>query len=220
MHRDDESAAAAPWGGGVFELGDAIALGGEISRPVGGRLELEWRAGAARLCPPDVVVAAAGGAPTPLPEQILSTLDLGLGVHRVDLVLGAPGRARVAGAVQIEVTQPGRPTLAPVARPAILWPPDGRAADVWLEVRGADRHGRPPALDVDLGEAVSWGGELLDVDTARGLVHLRLRAAGAVARSYRIGVTAVDDAGRSSSNHAGVVAPAPPSSVRGPSRRA
>ena len=211
MHRDDDTTTAAPWGGGVFELGDAIELGGEISRPTGGRVEVEWRAGTTRLFPRDLVVAGEGGAPTALPGQVLSTLDLGLGVHRLELVLvGAPGLGRVAGAVEIEVAQPGCPTLAPVAHPAILWPPDGRAADVWLEVRGADRHGRPPAVAVDLGEASARGGELLGIDARRGLVHLRLRAARGVPLRYRIGVTAVDDAGRRSSTHASVVAPARP----------
>lgn len=194
----------AATGGGVYELGDAVVLGGVAASLHGGRLRAGWRRDGREWLSQERRLAAAG--PLALTDQVASTLDFGLGRHRLELGVEGPGGGTAVAWLELEVVEPGGPTLAPLARPALVWP-DATAhpwADVWIQSRALDRGGRALPLAVQPeGEAC----EVREVDAARGLVHLRLACARSTTRRHGVELVARDAGGRQATARVELVAP-------------
>lgn len=97
------------------------------------------------------------------------------------------------------------PTLAPVATPATLWPPNRKMVDVYIDSHATDNSGRDVTLCVDQITCVhpsekdklehtapDW--QVVGIDQEIGVIHLQLRSEQ-VGRTYTIVILGTDPSG-------------------------
>jgi hypothetical protein len=119
------------------------------------------------------------------------------------------------------------PTLAPVATPFALWPPDHDMREVVVQANVDDDCCDAPALSVEIssnepvngddGTSPDW--EVLSIDDETGEITLNLRAERDIngeGRIYTIEVTATDAAGNEATESVEVIVPLPPNNGYGP----
>jgi hypothetical protein len=201
-----------PSGGGVFELGptSVVTLGGQVADADGDLLTYTWTEGATVLSGPDTIQAPANGDPIALPNVVINTQTLGVGVHTIELAVD-DGVVEVTAEITVEVIAAEVPTLAPASSLGILWPPNGELTEVTIQANAQDNSGGPVTLSVEVtsNEPVSGPGAgntepdwlVVDVNSGTGLITLELRGerlGQGGDRVYTVTITAVDAAGNTS----------------------
>ena len=108
--------------------------------------------------------------------------------------------------------------MAPLASPAMLWPPNHQMVDVYIQTRASDNSGQPvtiavngitstedPDKDGDGHTIPDWA--VVGIDEDSDTVHLQLRAERSgkgPGRTYHVTITATDSSGNSSTSDVAV----------------
>jgi hypothetical protein len=210
----------AATGGGTYEIGTTVQLGGDVTDIDGDPVGYAWTVGAEVLCT-GTVQTTLGGAPVALPSCALP--GLGLGTHTATVEVSDGNHPAVSHSVAIEIVDQTRPTLSPEADRKILWPPNHQMVWVTITAQAADNGGsvtlgatvssNEPQDGLGDGDiAVDWTSPV--IDQAAGTVTLQLRAERSgtgSGRVYSIEVTATDSAGNVSVSTVEVKVPRNPS---------
>ncbi len=193
-------------GGGVFEMGSTVQLGGSLSDFDGDLLTYKWLAEGAVLSE-GTLQTAAGGQVVQLPIFPLS--NLGLGTHAI-LLWGSDGvNTPVESVVTVEMVDTTPPVLAPVADKTVLFPPNHKMHSVAIHTYSGDNSGvvllsaavssNEPANGQGVGDTTADWTEPV-IDEVNGIITLQLRAersGGGGGRVYTISITAADESGNS-----------------------
>ena len=199
---------AAPSGSGVFEIDAAVnvTLGGSVADLDGDLLTYTWKEGATVLSGPDVIQAPANGDPVALPNVVINTLALGLGVHTIELLVD-DGQFEASAEVTIEIIDTAAPVVMPSASTTVLWPPNHQMIEVTILANASDASGGAVSLSVDVtsNQPINGPGdgntdldwEILEINQATGLIRINLRAerSGGSARVYSVTIAATDASG-------------------------
>jgi len=210
----------APTGGGVYEYGLDVTLGGSASDFDGDPLDVEWRQDTTVLALESGIGTMYGGSPVALSYQVINSAVLGLGTHTVTLAGSDGVNSEVAASVTVEIIDSLAPTIELIPSHTILWPPNHKMVSVSVQANVYDNAGGTIqlAVDVQSSEPQEFDGdgnfqpdhEVLSVDEANGLILLNLRAERSgkgAGRTYTIMVTATDGAGNQSTAMVEVQAP-------------
>jgi hypothetical protein len=202
---------AGPTGGGVYQVNTPVILAGEVSDFDGDLLSYKWMEGTMELNQ-GVVPGIAGGQPVSLPSYIISSLPVG--EHQLILQVSDGVNAPTAAGITVKVIDTTPPTLAPVASPTILWPPNHQMVPINITTNAQDNGGMPVTLTAQVScnepndGSQYWTTPL--IDPASGIITLQLQASRlgkGTGRSYIIDITATDQAGNTSSAKAVVTVP-------------
>jgi hypothetical protein len=211
---DNSAPHAAPTGGGVYSLGSSITVGGQVSDFDGDPLTYTWSDG---YCSGNVQ-SVEGGTPVELPDCDVPPLDLG--THTLTLTVSDGINDPVSSNITIEVVDTTAPTLVPEPNLTILWPPNHKMVDITINANASDDSGLPPTLSAavtsnepqeGLGDGdmtPDWTAPVINQET--GVITLQLRAERSglgEGRIYTVAVTAVDDAGNTSSTNVEIIVP-------------
>jgi len=204
----DNSAPHASSGGGIYEIGSSVTLGGDVSDFDGDSLSYEWKEGEVVYCT-GTIDTIAGGTPVILPDCVVSALSLGSHIFSLQINDGANNP--VSSEISVEVIDTAVPTLAPVASEYILWPPNHKMEDITIEANAADNSGQPVTLHVvvtsdEPDEGLGDGDQPNDIvqptiDQDTGTIHFRLRVERSMSgdgRVYTVEITATDSSNNSS----------------------
>lgn len=210
---------AGPTGGGTYEIGTPITVGGQVSDFDGDLLTYTWSEGTTIYCNgPGQIQSIAGGTPVNLPDCLLPAI--GLGIHAVALTVSDEINDPVSRAITVNVVDTGAPTLAPTTNPTILWPPNHKMANIVIKANAQDDSGLPVKLGATvysnepqdgLGDgdtAPDWTAPV--IDQATGVITLQLRAERSGlgnGRTYTVTISAIDEAGNTSIANVEVVVP-------------
>jgi hypothetical protein len=208
---------ATAYGGGVYEQGTEVTLYGDVSDYDGDLLQYQWLEDVNILCTGSIQ-ALTGGAPVELPHCIIPGMSLGL--HSIVLDVDDGVNAPVTNEVIVNITDSSVPSLAPVPNQSILWPPNHKMVDVYIQSNAADNSGLPVTLNAfvvsnepedGLGDgdiSPDWSAPVIDQEI--GLIHLQLRAersGNGDGRVYTVVITATDASNNSSSASVDIVVP-------------
>lgn len=201
---------AAPTGSGTYQLGDTITLGGQVSDYDGDLLDYAWMNGLTTLFS-GTIQAPPIGTPVSLPVYQIPTLSLGLGIHTLTLEVSDGVNAPFSNTILVEVIDTNAPTLAPVANPMILWPPNHKMINVIIQANASDSSGETVTLNATVSSnepqdgtgdgdiAPDWTNP--SINQATGVINFQLRAersGSGSGREYTIIITATDSAGNTS----------------------
>jgi hypothetical protein len=212
-------------GSGTFQLGlDTVFLEAVVADVDGDTLLFQWVADSLAVASGSQLTVE-GGAPSDLPVTGLTTgtdpsADLNLGTHIITLTIDDGANDPVQCDVVADVVDTEAPTLAPVADPAILWPPNHKLVDVVIEANAFDSSGGPVVLEASVVSSEDplkdgSGNTIPDftepvIDQSTGTISVQLRAERAgngPGRVYTITVMATDTAGNQSTAAVSVAAP-------------
>ena len=196
-------------GGGDYDVGTEVVLAGEVSDFDGDTLNCTWYLDGKILeaCRQEVATLSGGG-PVALTPCVLEKLVPGR--YSLTLVARDGTAAAVSSEVQVNVTDTGDPTLAPVASHGILWPPNHKMVAVSIKSNAADNSGHvlvdaviasnepeEGLGDDDIGP--DWTYPVVDPMTGEITFDLRAERSGrGDGRVYTVTVTATDATGNSS----------------------
>lgn len=200
-------------GGGVFVEGDAISLEGELSDYDGDLVTYTWYLGSTALSV-GAIATVVEGEVVGIPALTLPT-GLPVGVHSLVLEATDGVNPGVSAVVTVEVQASAPPTLAPVANPSLLWPPNEQLRPVVIDTFAMDAQGgavklsawvssNEPRWQARFGQK-DWTTPVINDST--GAISLKLRAEaniGMQPRIYTIWITATDKNGKSSTAQATV----------------
>jgi hypothetical protein len=208
---------AAPTGGGVYEVGTEVVLGGSVADYDGDSLEYSWREGTQEIGS-GTIQAVEGGDPVTLPD--VGVVGLGLGAHILILEVSDGINDPVSSDITVEVVDTSVPTLHPEPSETILWPPNHQMVDIVIAANAADNSGLPPTLSVEVtsNEPVDGTGDgdmspdwVIDaIDQVTGMISLQLRAersGSGDGRVYTVAITATDDSDNSSEAAVEIIVP-------------
>lgn len=208
---------AAPSGGGTYEVGSLVSLGGQVSDFDGDALIFHWTEGD-QVLNTGSIQAVAGGTPVDLPAYPL--YGLSIGTHAITLSLSDGVSQPVMGSVTVTIIDDQAPRLSPVANMAILWPPNHKMVLVTIEPNAADNSGLPVGLGVQivsnepqegLGDGdtpIDWIVQSIDPATGKIVVQLRAERSGSgKGREYSIVISATDTLGNTSASTVKVIVP-------------
>jgi hypothetical protein len=159
---------------------------------------------------------------TPLDLSVLTLPDgLSRGLHTLTLNVDDGNNPVVSCNQVVSVIDTQTPTLAPVATPSILWPPNHQMVDVTIETHATDNSREPVTLSVDQiwstenpdkdgdGHTIpDW--QVVSIDQANGVVRVELRSERSgkgEGRTYTLVITARDLAGNATTANVQVKAP-------------
>lgn len=198
----------APVGGGTYEIGAPVILGGQVADFDGDPVTYRWLEGE-RLLFSGEAQTVYGGDPITLPSHTL--YGLGLGAHALTLQVDDGTNAPVSSTIVVTIVDTTVPTLVPLPDKTILWPPDHGVVDVVVAANASDNSGVPVVLtatvasnepedglgDGDLGP--DWTEPV--IDQAAGIIALQFRAersGSGNGRIYSVTITARDQSGNAS----------------------
>lgn len=216
---DNSAPNAGPTGGGTYEINAPITVDGQVSDFDGDLLTYTWSEGTTIYCNgPGQIQSIAGGTPVNLPGCLLPAL--GLGTHAVALTVSDGINQPVSSAITVNVVDTGAPTLAPIANPTILWPPNHKMANIVIKANAQDDSGLPVRLgatvssnepEEGLGDgdmAPDWTAPVIDQATGDITLQLRAERSGlGNGRTYTVTISAIDEAGNTSIANVEVVVP-------------
>ena len=207
----------APTGGGTYQIGDPVTLGGQVSDFDGDPVSYDWLEGE-NLLFSGQVQTNYGGDPVYLPEHTMPYLSLG--THTITLRVNDGINEPVASDILIEVIDTIAPTLAPVPDKTILWPPNHNMVDIKILANASDNSGGSVSLSAavssnepedGLGDgdmAPDWTEPVINQDTGEITLQLRAERSGSGdGRVYTITITATDDSGNSSTAAVKIIVP-------------
>lgn len=198
---------AAPSGEGSYDIGSIVTLSGEVSDFDGDLLTYTWLEGSTVLGF-GTVQSIFEGTAVNLPNN--SIAGLGLGDHTITLEVTDEINA-VVKTITVTIKDDSKPTIAPVADPLILWPPNHKMVNISINANASDNSGLPVVLtaNVSSNEPVisDEDGDLSPdwtqpvINQATGVITLQLRAERSgkgSGREYSISIAATDYSGNSS----------------------
>lgn len=106
-----------------------------------------WRLGHA-IIDQGAIATMPGGVPVELPPVEIST-GLGVGEYNFDLSVCDQANPPVSCTTTVQVVDQEGPTLAPVASPSILWPPNRKLVPVQIDTKATDDSGGPLWIAVE-----------------------------------------------------------------------
>lgn len=197
----------APTGGGVYQIYNPVALGGQVSDFDKDTINYEWLEEGSTLFS-GLIETILGGDPVTLPEHITSNLNLGS--HTITLTVNDGVNSPVSSDITVEIIDTTAPTLAPIPNKTILWPPNHNMVDIIIEANASDNSG-----DVTLSAIVSsnepedglgdgdmspdWSVPVIDQENGTIILQLRSERSGTGdGRTYAVCITAIDESGNSS----------------------
>lgn len=203
-------------GGGVYEIGTAVDLGGTVSDYDGDLLTYKWLTGGTLLFE-GTIQAAVGGQTVQLPVFTLS--DLELGTHSIVLQVEDGINTPVSSSVSVEMVDSTPPVLSPVADKSVLWPPNHKMVGITIQANASDNSGvvhlsavvscnEPANGPGDGNTDADWTEPVIDEEN--GIITLELRAERAGkgnGRVYTIEITATDQSGNSQTANLTVTVP-------------
>jgi hypothetical protein len=200
-------------GGGTYELGSSVSLGGEVGDGEGDPVDFEWFEGSTSLGGA-TVSTVMGGTPVAIPAI---TSSFPLGEHALTLRVSDRINPPVSCGTTVTVRDTTAPTLSLSASPLVLWPPDHVMRSVSVLATSSDLSGvtltasvtssEPPDAAGDGSTEPDWTAPVVDPS---GVITLWLRAERSgtgAGRTYTIIVTATDAAGNSTSATIDVLVP-------------
>jgi hypothetical protein len=212
---DNTAPDAAPTGGGSYQIGAPISVGGQVSDFDGDTLAYDWSQGQTNYCSGSIE-SIEKGTPVDLPACDLPSL--GLGKHTLTLTVNDGVNDPVSRSIVIEVVDTEAPTLAPVPNVSILTPVDQRMVAITIEANASDGSGLPVSLSAvvtsdepreGLGTwdlSPDWTEPVIDGET----ITLQLRAESSNlgdGRTYTLSITAGDQAGNMTTADVEIVVP-------------
>lgn len=207
---DNSPPQAVASGGGIYQIGDPITLSGQVSDHDGDLLGYEWLIDGEREIDGQLE-SIMGGEPVDIPEHTL--WGLYTGEYTATLIVTDEVSDPIFKELTIEIIDTVAPTLAPTANTSILWPPNHKMVDIAITTNASDNSGGTISLDVvvksseseeglgDGNTAEDW--EVTEIDEVDGMIYLKLlaeRSGTGNERTYTVTITAMDDAGNSSSS--------------------
>lgn len=208
---------AAPSGGGVFEINEAVTLGGYVSDYDGDLLNYQWLDGAVVLFS-GTVQTVKGGTLVELPEHTISTLSLG--IHTIVLQVDDGVNEPVSGEITVEIVDTSPPTLEPAANKTVLWPPNHKMVDIVIEANASDSSGLPVTLSAaissnepvngsgDGDKSPDWTEPLIDQENGSITFQLRAERSGkGNGRVYTITITASDTSNNTATANIDITVP-------------
>ncbi|MBF0431135.1 MAG: hypothetical protein HQK83_07645 [Fibrobacteria bacterium] len=216
----NSSPIAVASGGGVYQLGiDEIVLTGEVSDYDGDQIDFQWVLDG-NILSSGIATPLYGGSTEVLPEFFISSSDIGLGTHTIQLITTDAANNEVVSEITVEVKDSESPTLAPLASTQILWPPNHKMQEVVIEANAADNSGQPVVLTVEIASSETLefekdgtpipDFEIIDIEQSTGTIILNLRSerkGKGDGRIYSVTITATDNSGNSSTTVVEIKAP-------------
>lgn len=214
---DNSAPHAAPSGGGIYQIGEPITVGGQVSDFDGDDLNYKWLEGDSAYCSGEIQ-STAGGEGVDLPLCNLPALSLG--THTIRLAVSDQINEEVAKDISIMVKDSTAPSLKPEPNVTILWPPNHKMVNITINANASDDSGLPVTLsatvasnepDDGLGDgdtAPDWTTPVIDQQT--GMVTLSLRAersGSGNGRTYTIAIIATDASGNTSTANVEIIVP-------------
>jgi hypothetical protein len=214
---DNSPPYVAPTGGGTYELGTLVSVGGEVLDFDGDMLNYHWSEGATNYCSGEIQ-SIEGGVPVILPYCELPPLELG--AHTLTLTVSDGINAPVSRNIIIDIVDTTEPTLAPVSSKLILWPPNHDMVDIEIDTNAWDNSGMPilsatvasnepiDGLGDSANPAPDWTSPVIDQET--GVVTLQLRAERSGrgdGRIYTVAIIAIDPSGNASTANVEIIVP-------------
>lgn len=196
---------------------DAIVLSAEVADFDGDTLQYQWLMGGSVL-EAGTIQAPSDGSSVPVNDLIITAGDrrFPVGTYQVLLEVSDGKNPPVTLTATVEVKDTAAPTLTPTASTTMLWPPNGQLVPVTIWAHALDNGGGAVTLSAEVtsDEPVCWfcgrrcfghcwwrvpDWYLDSVDSATGVIHLRLRAERYPwdfdGRVYTITLTATDQSG-------------------------
>jgi hypothetical protein len=196
---------SAPTGGGTYELGSTITLGGQVSDFDGDTVTYQWLEGST-VWASGLISTIEGGTPVTLPPYTPSGLTLGS--HQLSLSVSDGVNQPVVRTVTVKIIDTQAPKLAPVPDKTILWPPNHQMVPVTIAANATDVGGLPASLaalvtsnepEEGLGDgdaAPDWIIQEVSATTGKIVLQLRAERSGAGnGREYSVLITATDSSG-------------------------
>ncbi len=207
---DNASPKVVASGTGTYQVGDPVTLSGQASDYDGDRLGYEWLIDGEPYFGGQVETVS-GGKFADIPAYQLWGLPTG--GHTISLVVDDGINDPVSKAVSVDVIDTIAPTLAPTADKHILWPPNQKMVDVTIWANSNDNSGAGVNLSAAISSSESEDGlgngatesdwKISEIDETEGTIYLKLRAEKSgrgQGRTYTVTLTAMDEAGNSSSS--------------------
>lgn len=203
-------------GGGTFEVGTGIVVGGQVADPDGDLLTYTWFDGALQIGT-GTIQAAAGGVPVSLSPFTAGTLPVGS--HNLTLQVSDGINAPVSSSALVTIVDTQAPTVIASVDQGILWPPDHTMRTVHIQTTTSDIGGQVTLTativssepDNGLGDGDTAGDiGSITIDQTTGLITVQLRAERSgtgSGRIYTILITATDASGNASTATAMVLVP-------------
>ncbi len=214
---DNSAPHPAPTGGGVYEIGTPVILGGQVSDFDGDSVTYEWLEEESVLFT-GPVQTTYGGEPVHLPNYENSDFDLGS--HTVTLGVHDGVNQPVSNDITVEIIDTGAPTLSPVPDKTILWPPNHEMIDITIIANASDNSGGPLTLaatvssnepEDGLGDgdmSPDWTEPV--IDEGGGIITFQLRSersGSGSGRIYTITIKATDESGNTSEAQVEIIVP-------------
>ncbi len=205
---DNSSPHTSITGGGVYEVGTTVVMGGSVSDFDGDTLTYQW------LVDSDVysvgtVETIAGGEPVNLLPIAVPNLLVGEHIFALEVSDGINHVVRTTVTAVVQDSQ--GPTISLTTGNTILWPADHQMADITVVVETTDNSGLPVVLSAavtsnepangrgDSNTEIDW--DNLVIDQTAGVITLQLRRERSGVKSgreYTLSVTSTDAFGNSS----------------------
>lgn len=214
---DNSSPNAGPTGGGVYEIGAEVVLGGNVSDYDGDLLSYQWIEGH-NVISSGTVQSLEEGTPVSLPSYLIS--NLALGIHTISLQVSDGTNDPIFSVITVEIVDITVPTIVPSVNKTILWPPNHKMEDIIIEANTTDNSGFPVSLSVMVSsnepqDGLGDGDMTPDwtepfIDQENGIISLQLRAERSGTgdgREYKITITATDSSGNSSTADVIIIVP-------------
>lgn len=213
----NSSPHAFPTGVGTYEVNTLVVLAGSVSDFDGDLLTYEWLEGAQVLFSGEIS-SIYHGTPVEIIPYEISTLSIG--IHNLILRVNDGVNPSVEASIVVEIVDTGDPTLSPIANDYMLWPPNHKMANIFIEANASDNSGEPVTLSViitsnepqdGLGDGdMSPDWTELTIDQENGIIAFQLRAERSGlgdGRIYTISITATDTSGNSSTANLEIIVP-------------
>jgi hypothetical protein len=209
----------APMGGGTYQIGDPVMVGGQVSDFDNDVLTYGWYEGNTAFSCLGSVRAPANSLPgTPITLPLCNLPSLSLGSHTITLRVSDPINQPVSAEIQVNVVDTIAPILAPQADKTILWPPNHKMVGVSINAHATDNDGQPVNLSATVASNEPQNG-LGDGDQSPdwttpivtgNLINLQLRAersGSGDGRAYTVAILATDLSGNTSTASVAIIVP-------------
>ena len=196
---------------GSYRLGYDIELRARVFDFEGDSLTYKWYEGTVTYG--DEGFISTYGEAVDLPVVSIPA-GIDIGEHTITLEV-SDGYSTTKEETTIIVIDSDAPTLAPVAAPALLWPPDGQMHEVVITANAEDNSGGlitlSATIESDDGDVSAYSEPV--IDQATGIIDLELRADfgdGGIGKTYTVTIIAEDENGNTSQASVNIVSPPSP----------